>query len=331
MSEVSLNMLLKPYQKPDLKRSLWQSANTLIPLVSLWVLMYFSIDYSYWLTLLLAIPTGGFAVRTFILFHDCGHGSFFKERWANSLLGSVAGVLLMTPYYYWRHEHAIHHAGAGDLNRRGTGDIWTMTVAEYKNASLWKKICYRGYRHPLIMLGVGPFFTFIASYRIPRKTATKRERISIIRMNLVLMLIIAALCYLLGVTEFILVQLPITWVAGAAGIWMFYVQHQFEGVYWERGKDWDYVKAALQGSSYYKLPKVFQWFTGNIGFHHIHHLSPKIPNYFLEKCHNENEFLQDVPTLTFWQSLKTMNLHLWDEQNHQLISFRALKRTSQTA
>jgi len=331
MYEVSLNKVLKKYQKPDLKRSLWQVANTIVPLLFMWGLMYYSISYSYWLTLLLAIPTGGFATRTFILVHDCGPGSFFRQRWANTVLGSVGGVLVMTPYYGWRHEHAIHHAGAGDLNKRGVGDIWTMTVAEYKAASLWQRICYRAYRNPLIMLGVGPFYTFILSFRFWRKDATKRERASIMKMNIALLSIIGALCYVLGPIEFLMVQLPITWVAGATGIWMFYVQHQFEDVYWERGKNWDYTKAALEGSSYYKLPKILQWFSGNIGFHHIHHLSPKIPNYFLEKCHKENEFLQHVPTITLWSSFKTMTLHLWDEQNRKLVSFRSVKNRQQNA
>jgi len=326
MSEVSLNKTLKKYQKPELKRSLWQTANTLIPFLTLWALMYFSLDYSYWLTLVLAIPTSGFAMRTFILVHDCGHGSFFKSRWANTLLGSVGGVLVLTPYYGWKHEHAIHHAGASDLNRRGVGDIWTMTVEEFEAAPRWQQLWYRAYRHPLVMLGIGPIATFAGSFRFPRKGATQRERVSIVRMNLALLLIVAALCYFLGWKEFLMIQLPITWLAGAGGIWMFYVQHQFEGVYWERGKEWDYVKAALEGSSYYKLPKILQWFTGNIGFHHIHHLSPKIPNYFLEKCHRENEFLQDVPTITLWSSFKTLKLQLWDEQNRQLISFKTFKQ-----
>jgi omega-6 fatty acid desaturase (delta-12 desaturase) len=313
------------YQHADWRRSVWQVINTLVPFFVLWYLMYRSLEVSYWLTLALSILTAGFLMRVFIIFHDCGHGSFFRSRRANDAVGILTGILTLTPYYQWRHDHAVHHATAGDLDERGVGDVWTLTVQEYREASPQKRMAYRLFRYPLVMLGFGPFFIFVISQRFPRKGAAKRERHSVYWTNLALLGILALMGLAIGFKAFVLVHLPIMLIAGAIGVWMFYVQHQFEGVYWERHDNWDYASAALKGSSFYQLPKVFQWFTGNIGFHHIHHLSPRIPNYYLEGCHRENPVFQEVKPITLLSSLKSLRYRLWDEDGRRLVGFGFLK------
>jgi omega-6 fatty acid desaturase (delta-12 desaturase) len=312
------------YQTPDLRKSVWQLTNTLILYALLWVLMVLSLDISYWLTLALAVPAGGMVVRLFIIFHDCGHGSFFKASKHNHRIGSVLGVLVFTPYFYWRQSHAVHHATAANLDKRGVGDVWTMTVDEFLAASFWKQLAYRIYRNPLIMFGVGPLIMFLFSQRIPSYSFRKRERNSVHWTNLGLVGFIALMSLAIGFKNFWLIQLPVLWVGTAAGVWLFYIQHQFEGVYWERSQKWDFVKASLEGSSYYKLPILLQWFSGNIGFHHVHHLSPKIPNYLLEKCHRENPIFKVRP-VGFLRSLKSLNYRLWDESGRKLVNFRFLK------
>jgi omega-6 fatty acid desaturase (delta-12 desaturase) len=289
--------------------------------------MYLSLAYSYWLTLALALPAAGLLVRIFIIQHDCGHGSFFKSRKANDYLGSACGLLTLTPYYYWRKSHAIHHATASNLEHRGIGDIYTMTVKEYLQQSQWGRLKYRLYRHPLFLLVLAPAFLFFVLYRFPHPDSKswKRERASVGWTNLAIAAAIALLSLTIGFKAFLLIQLPITLLAATLGTWLFFVQHQFEDTYWAKEGEWDYTLAALKGSSYYKLPRVLQWFTGNIGFHHIHHLSPRIPNYLLEKCHEENPLFQQVVVLTLWSSFKTISLSLWDEDQGRLISFGQLK------
>ena len=317
--------MVAKYQNPSLERSLWQVANTLIPYAILLTLMYVSLSYSYWLTLALALPAGGLLTRAFIIFHDCGHGSFFKSQRANNLLGTICGLLVFTPYYQWRFEHAIHHATSGDLDRRGTGDIITLTVGEYVQLSRWGRFKYRLYRSPIVMLGLGPWFTFLISQRFVNPISKKRERVSVYFSNLCIVALLVVAALTIGVKAFLLIQLPVAFVGGLGGIWMFYIQHQFEGTYWQHHEEWDYVTAAVRGSSYFKLPKVLQWFTGNIGFHHIHHLSSRIPNYALQQCMEENPEFQNVTTITLWSSLKSLRLNLWDEEQRQLIGFRHLK------
>jgi omega-6 fatty acid desaturase (delta-12 desaturase) len=263
-------------------------------------------------------------VRIFIIFHDCGHGSFFKSRQANTIVGYITGILTFTPYHLWRHRHAVHHATAGDLDRRGVGDVWTMTLEEYIHATWWKKLIYRIYRFPIFMFIIGPLIVFLVNQRFAGKSVKKRERRSVYITNIALLGILILAHFTIGLKAYILVQLPAFWLSTVVGVWLFYVQHQFEGVYWERHENWDYVKAAINGSSFYKLPKVLQWFTGNIGFHHIHHLSPKIPNYLLERCHRDNPIFQVKP-VTLWTSLKSLTFRLWDEKNRELVSFRQLK------
>jgi len=312
-----------PYQKPDVKRSVWQLINTLIPYFLLWALMLWSLKISYWLTLLLAIPAAGFMARAFIVFHDCGHGSFFKSQKANAAVGFITGLIAFTPYYQWRHHHAIHHATAANLDKRGTGDVWTATVEEYLAFPRWKKTFYRFYRNPIVMFVVNPVILFGIGHRFAGKGAKKRERNSVYWTNLALLGILVLAYFTVGLKAYFLVQLPILWIGTAVGVWLFYVQHNFEGVYWARHEDWDFVKAGLEGSSFYKLPKVLQWFTGNIGFHHIHHLSPRIPNYLLERCHRENSIFHVKP-ITLFSSFKSLTFRLWDENSRQLVGFRKI-------
>ena len=318
--------IVAKYQNPKLSSSLWQVANTFIPYIVLLYAMYLSLSVSYWLTLALALPAGGLLTRIFILFHDCGHGSFFKSQRANHILGIICGIFAFTPYYQWRYEHAVHHATSGDLDRRGTGDIITLTVAEYLKLSRWGRLKYRLYRNPIVLLGFGPWYTFLISQRFVNPISRRRERLSVYFTNLMIVVIVLASWATIGLPAYLMIQLPVAFFAGLGGIWMFYIQHQFEGTYWESHNDWDYATAALRGSSYFKLPKVLQWFTGNIGFHHIHHLSSRIPNYALQRCMQENPEFMDVTTITLWSSFKSLRLNLWDEERRELVGFGYVKR-----
>ena len=311
------------YQSPDLRRSLWQLANSLLPYLALWYLAYRLLEISFWLALPVEILAAGFLVRIFIIFHDCGHGSFFRSRTANDAVGYLTGILTFTPYHDWRLEHARHHATAGDLDRRGVGDVWTMTVAEYREAPRWRRLGYRLYRNPLVMLGLGPIYSFIIKQRLPRPQTGPKGRVSVHLTNLALVVVFGALFATIGVGATLAVQLPILAIGGAAGIWLFYVQHQFEDVYWERRDRRDYVAVGMQGSSYYALPRILQWFSGNIGYHHIHHLSPSIPNYRLPVCHRDQEIFQNVEPLTLRRSLRSLRLRLYDEESRRLVGFRA--------
>ncbi len=318
--------IVAKYQKPSVPRGLWQVTNTLVPYVGLWYLIYLTMSVSWWLAAPLIVLAGGFLVRLFIIHHDCGHGSFFKSRAANNILGFITGVLTFTPYHQWRWEHALHHATSGDLDRRGVGDIWTLTVQEYLEASRWKKFAYRLARNPFILFVLAPLYIFIIKHRFPNPKANRRERWSVYWTNLGILVLAVGLSLVFGLKAFFLIQLGATAVAGSLGVWLFYVQHQFEGVYWGRGEEWDYATAALQGSSFYKLPKVLQWFSGNIGFHHVHHLSARIPNYHLEKCHESEPLFQTVKPITLLASLKCFSYRLWDEQQKRLIGYRALRQ-----
>ncbi len=317
--------IVAKYQRPSVGRASWQIINTFVPYVFLWYLMYLTsraASYWYLLTLPLAVLASGFLVRIFIIFHDCGHSSYFKSKLANDITGFVSGLLTFTPYFHWRWEHAQHHSSSGDLDRRGTGDIWTMTVQEYIESSRWKRFSYRLARNPFVLFVIGPLFLFLVKERFPAPKANRRERLSVWWMNLALLAMVVTLGYIIGPKAYLLIQLTVTGVAGSAGIWMFYVQHQFEGVYWERAEEWSYTAAALEGSSFYKLPKILQWFTGNIGFHHIHHLSPRIPNYNLEKCHHSHPLFHEVKAVTLLSSMKSFTFRLWDEQRRKLVGYR---------
>lgn len=316
--------VVKKYENPQLWGSLWQVANSLIPYFIVWYLMYLSLSVSYWLTLLLSVFAAGFLVRVFIILHDCGHGSFFKSQRANHFLGVITGIMVFTPFFKWRHEHAIHHATSADLDRRGVGDIWTMTVGEFKAASWWKRLFYTVYRNPVVMFVIAPLLLFVIGERIPNNKLPRREQFNVWFTNTALAAIVAVASMTIGLRDYVLIQLPTMGIAAAAGVWMFYVQHQFEEGYWVRHPEWDYFTASIKGSSYYKLPAILQWFTGNIGVHHIHHLSPKIPNYRLQQCHDENKIFQDVKAITFWTSLKALAYRLWDEKREQYVWFDAV-------
>jgi omega-6 fatty acid desaturase (delta-12 desaturase) len=309
---------------PDRWRSLWQMANSILPFILLWAVMIFSLRVGYWLTLLLAVPTAGFMVRMFIIFHDCSHGSFFKDHRANELVGSLLGLPLLTPYYQWKHDHAIHHATASDLDRRGTGDVLTLTVREYLVLPWYKKFGYRVLRNPLILFTVGSFIDFVVLQRFATPTAGKRERTSVLWTNVALAAVVIILIRVVGWQAFLLVEVPILLIATSAGVWLFYVQHNFDGTYWARHEQWEFFKAGVTGSSFYKLPGILNWFTGNIGYHHIHHLSPKIPNYKLPWAYKENPLFQ-IPPLTIVHSLKSLGYRLWDEERQKLVGFSSLR------
>ncbi len=313
------------YERPSWWRASWQLVNTLGLYGLLLYLMHRSVTVSYGLTVFLAALAGVLLIRVFIIFHDCGHGSFFKSRLANTITGFVTGMLTFTPFYHWRWEHARHHATAGDLDRRGTGDVWTMTVQEYLESSRWQRFAYRLARNPIVLFVLAPVFLFVVRQRFPSPQVSRRERRSVWQMNVALLSMGVALSWLFGLVPYLLIQGVTLMVGGAAGVWLFYVQHQFADVYWERHEVWDYTTAALQGSSFYRLPRLLQWLSGNIGYHHIHHLSPRIPNYNLERCHKSQSLFQEVQPITLSASLKSLGLRLWDERLRTLVSFRHLR------
>jgi omega-6 fatty acid desaturase (delta-12 desaturase) len=317
--------LVLKYQKPSTARAVWQIVNTLGPYAALWYLMYISMSVSWWITIPLAMLAGAFLVRVFIIFHDCGHGSFLKSARANDAVGFIAGMLTFTPYFHWRWEHAVHHASAGHLDKRGTGDVWTMTVQEYLESSRWKRFSYKLARNPFVLFVIAPLFLFVIRQRFPSPKANRRERHSVWWMNLAILGMDAGMSWIFGIKAYLLLQTIAIGVAGSIGIWMFYVQHQFEDVYWEHGDKWDFTAAALQGSSFYKLPRILQWFSGNIGFHHIHHLSSRIPNYNLERCHYSHPMFHEVKPITLLSSLKSFSLRLWDEKRKKLVGYRHMR------
>jgi acyl-lipid omega-6 desaturase (Delta-12 desaturase) len=325
--KASWQKIVSAYARPDLRKSLWQTINTLVPYILLFYISMRSVEISFWLTLPLSILTAGFMVRAFIIFHDCGHGSFFKSQRANELLGIVTGILVFTPYQRWKHAHAIHHATSGDLDRRGIGDVYTMTVREYLDAPWWKKFGYRVMRNPIALLLIGPMLVFVVTERIPPAKG-KREIASVWWTNLALAVLIPVMGLTFGWKSYLTVQLLVLFFGTTVGVWMFYVQHNYEGVYWERHGEWNYFKASMQGSSFYKLPAVLQWFSGNIGFHHIHHLGSKIPNYNLQKAYEENPIFHVRP-LTLLSSAKCLKWRVYDEANRRLAGWDVLKQYRQ--
>ena len=321
---------LAPYAKPHLGRSLQDLATSVVPYLGLSVAMYLALGVSYLLVLALAIPTAGFLVRTFILFHDCSHGSFLPSKRANAWLGTVLGLFVYSPFLRWRHDHAIHHATSGDLDRRGGGDVRTLTVTEYNALPRRARVGYRLFRNPLVMFGIGPIVALLVGPRLVARDARPRMRRSVIGTNIALAVLVGALCWLLGWSDFLLVQAPTVMLAGSAGIWLFYVQHQFEDAYWQDTGGWSYADAALRGSSYLKLPKILQFFSGNIGLHHVHHLNARIPNYNLQRAHDENAIFHDVPTLSLMDGMRAVRLKLWDEDRGRLVSFSQARLPSAT-
>lgn len=323
---------LSEFREASLSKSLWQLSSTLIGFVGLWALVWFSLRSSSYLATVLLVPlAAGFLLRLFVLAHDCGHGSFFRSKRANSIVGSLLGVLTFTPYHRWRKHHAIHHATNGDLDRRGSGDVHMLTVREYAQLSPRQQFAYRVHRHPLVLFGIGPLIYFVVLQRFvwePREW--KLERRSVHWTNLGIAACIAGMCWWVGPWTFLAVELPIVTLASSAGVWLFYVQHHYEATYWRRRSEWGFVAASLHGSSYYCLPRVLQWITANIGLHHIHHLDSQIPNYRLQECLDRNPALRGLGRLTLWESLGCAVLKLWDEDAGRMVplSGAALKSSS---
>lgn len=321
----SIKQQVAAFQHSSPGRSIWQLIDSVVPYVILWCLAYWAMQYSYWLAIPAILLAAGFMVRIFIIFHDCGHGSFFKSQRANDIVGVITGILTFTPYHYWRANHAKHHATSGNLDKRGWGDVWMMTVEEYKNAPRKLRLQYRLYRNPFVMLGLGPLFILLISHRLVRRTSTRDQRLSVHGTNLGILAIAVILSWVMGFKAYLAIQLPILFIGLSAGVWLFYVQHQFEGVYWKRNKDWDFDSASLEGGSFYNLPIVLRWFTGNIGYHHVHHLNARVPNYNLPKCQRKIPELEAAPTIGLFASFKSLTFRLWDERENRLISFGQMK------
>jgi len=321
----SVRSALAPHMTPRLGRAVFDLATSVVAYLVVAAAMFAATDVSYLLVLVFAIPAAGFLIRTFIVFHDCAHGSFLRSKRANATLGAALGVILFTPFAWWRHKHAVHHATAGDLDRRGTGDIQTLTIAEYRARPWWGRAGYRLFRNPLVMFGLGPLWVVLVGPRLVTPGMHRRLRRSVLATDLALAVVIGGLCWLAGWKDVVLVLAPPLFLTGAAGIWLFYVQHQFEDAYWQRNDDWSFDEAALQGSSYLRLPRILQFFTGNIGFHHIHHLSARIPNYNLQDAHLAGE-LGSVPTLSLLDGLRAVQLKLWDADQRRLVTFREAGR-----
>ncbi len=320
--------ILARYRDPDLGRSVYELLITAVPFVAFWVVMLLCLRYGYWLSLVLAVPAAGFLVRLFMIQHDCGHGSFFRNRLANNAVGRMIGVLTLTPYDYWRRTHALHHAGSGNLDRRGKGDVTTLTVAEYLNLPRWRRAAYRLSRNPLILLLLGPIYIFLLKHRLPIELMDggKEIWISVMATNLGIAAIVVAMSALVGVHDFLLVQLPITLLASSIGICLFYVQHQFEETYWDHQQAWSFHAGAMQGSTHFDLPAPLRWLTANIGIHHVHHLASRIPSYRLGEVLRDHPTLRNVSRMTLLQSFKCFRLALWDEERRRLIGFRDLRR-----
>jgi acyl-lipid omega-6 desaturase (Delta-12 desaturase) len=312
---------LSVYARPRRLRSGLDLVTSMLAYLAMSVAAYFVLEVSPALALVLAPVSAVFLLRTYIVFHDCAHGSFLASRRANAWLGTLCGLLVLSPFVRWRHDHAVHHATSGDLDKRGVGDLPTLTVAEYRQRSWRGRLAYRMIRNPLVMFGLGPVFAMIVGPRIVARHAPTRMRNSVLRTDLALAAIAAAMFWAIGISDFLLVWAPAALLSGAVGIWLFYVQHQFEDAYWQRSEQWSYADAALRGSSFLKLPKPMQFMTGNIGYHHIHHLSVRIPNYNLQRAHEENPTLHSVPTLSLWDGLRAVRLKLWDEQRGRLVTF----------
>ena len=319
--------VLAPFAVPCPRRGMLSVATSALPYVGLSVLMYLTLAVSPVLTLALAIPAAGFLVRVFVVFHDCAHGSLLPSKRANAIVGTVLGLFVLSPFRRWRHDHAVHHATSGDLDRRGVGDVITLTVTEYRARSPRGRLAYRLIRNPLVMFGFGPVIAMVIGPRIVARGARRRMRNSVLGTDVALVVVVGGLCWLMGWQAFLIVWAPAALLAGSIGIWLFYVQHQFEDAYWQSGAEWSYADAALRGSSYLKLPTLLRFFTGNIGLHHVHHLNARIPNYNLPRAHAASPMFAAVPTLSLWDGLRSVRLKLWDEQACRLVTFAQARRS----
>jgi omega-6 fatty acid desaturase (delta-12 desaturase) len=325
--------VLAPYREPSCARGVIEIAITAVPLVLLWALMLAALDTGYWIGLALAVPAAGFLVRLFMIQHDCGHGSFFRHRLANDWVGRVIGVLTLTPYDFWRRTHALHHARSGNLDQRGIGDVDTLTVREFLALPRWRRLYYRLYRHPIVMFGIGPAYLFILQHRVPLglMRASWQPWLSTMATNVAIAVLVATMMWLVGAGPFLIVQLPITLLAGSIGVWLFYVQHQFEDTFWAHDEGWTFHEAALHGSSHYELPRILRWFTANIGVHHVHHLCSRIPYYRLPQVLRDHPQLAAIGRLTLSESLRCVRMVLWDERRQQLIAFREMHAVTSAA
>lgn len=309
------------YQTPTTSKSVWQIVNTFLPYIGTWILLVYSLSVSLWLSAFLVLLGAGLLVRLFIIFHDCGHGSFFKSQKANRFVGMLFGILAFTPYDKWHSLHMKHHATVGNLDKRGDGDVWTMTKEEYLASSKKRRLYYRIYRNPVVMFGIGSLYVFLIQNRLTKEWMTQKQKNNVYVTNIALVILFVVMSFAIGFFTYLILQLIILYLAGMAGLWLFYLQHQYEDVSWVRSDDWNYTKLALEGSSFVKFPKLLQWFSGNIGFHHIHHINARIPNYNLPKCYAENKIFREVKPVTFRSSLKTLRLRLWDEKLQKLVGF----------
>lgn len=321
---------LSRYRQPRVRRSVFELLVTIVPFALFWFLAYLSISRGLWLGLIFVIPAAAFLLRLFMIQHDCGHGSFFARRGLDDWVGRLLGVLTLTPYDYWRRAHAAHHASAGNLDERGVGDITTLTVAEYRSLSRSGRLGYNLYRHPLVMFGIGPAWLFLFKQRLPfgMMRSGALPWVSTMATNAAIVVLAGVMAWLIGIEPFVAIHLPIVLLAGAAGVWLFYVQHQFETTHWTKGDDWHFPEAALHGASHYDLPLVLRWITGNIGIHHVHHLSSRIPYYRLPEVLRHHPELASIGRITLWESLKCVKLVLWDERSRKLLSFRDAAQVS---
>jgi acyl-lipid omega-6 desaturase (Delta-12 desaturase) len=310
------------FERASTKAAALDLATSLVAYVALTVAMYLALDLSFWLTLALAVPAAGFLLRTFIVFHDCAHGSFLPTKAGNRWVGRLTGLVVFQPYADWRHNHAVHHASSGDLDRRGTGDVETITVEEYAARSWKGRLAYRLFRSPVVMFGIGPIWALMIGPRLWSSGMRPRQRHSVWLTDAALALVLGAIFLTAGPVAWLEVQMPTAILAGIAGVFLFYVQHQFEDAYWESGESWDYAEAALKGSSYLRLPRVLRFFSGNIGLHHVHHLSAKIPNYNLQRAHDESPIFAEVPVLTFADGVRSVRLKLIDPVGGRLVTWR---------
>jgi omega-6 fatty acid desaturase (delta-12 desaturase) len=319
---------LASFQRGAWGPAVGQLLTSLLPYLALFAFGVHSVEagWSYWFTILISVPAAFFLIRTFIIFHDCTHGSFVPSAKGNRIIGFITGALAMTPFESWRQSHLKHHATNGQLDHRGFGDVWTMTFEEFRDASAGKRLWYRIYRNPFFMFVLGPLFTFVLAHRVADLRKGGRVRRSVLGVNAFIVILAVSVWLLASFKAYVLVQLPVIMISGTMGIWLFYVQHQFDPGYWARDGEWDQIDAALHGSSYYKLPPVLRWFTGNIGIHHLHHLRPSIPNYRLQKAYNATPQVQEPKPLTVWESIKSIRINLWHEVEQRFLSFRQAVR-----